>query len=139
MALNAVFKTGQHISLPVATGTTSGSPLRIGSINAIAITDEGSVTVSKNLGGGISVNEPSGGVGNGPGYASVACDGAWNVAVTSSGAVAVGDLIYITGTAPNQTLTTTATGNKIWGASLQARSGTSGNLTVRIATNTAGN
>jgi hypothetical protein len=132
MALNAVFKTGQHISLPVATGVTSGSPLRIGTINAIAITDEGSVSVSKSLGGGISVTEPSGGVGNAAGYATVACDGAWNVAVTSSGAVAVGDLIYITGAAGSQTLTTTATGNKVWGKSLAARSGTSGNLVVRI-------
>lgn len=132
MATNAVFKTGQHISLPVATGTTAGSPLRIGTINAIAITDEGSVTVTKDLGGGLLVTENSGGVGNGAGYASVACDGAWNVPVTSSAAIAVGDLIYITGTAPNQTLTTTATGNKVWGKALRARSGNTGNLVVRI-------
>lgn len=135
MATNAVFKTGQHISLPVPTGTTSGSPLRIGALNAIAITDEGSVTVTKNLGGGIQVTEPSGGVGNQPGYASVATDGAWNVPVASSGAVAVGDLIYITS---GNALTATATGNKIWGTSLQARTATSGNLIVRIAANTAG-
>ena len=135
MATNAVFKTGQHVSLPVPTGTTAGSPLRLGNLNAIAITDEGSVTVTKNLGGGISVTEPSGGVGNQNGYASVSLDGAWNVPVTSSGAVSVGDLIYITGA---NALNTTATGNKIWGYALQARSGTSGNLVVKIAVDTAG-
>ena len=135
MATNAVFKTGQNISLPVPTGTTSGSPLRIGNLNAIAITDEGSVTVTKNLGGGIQVTEPSGGVGNQAGYASVACDGAWNVPVASTGSVAVGDLIYITSA---NALNNTATGNKIWGVALQARTATSGNLIVRIATHTAG-
>jgi hypothetical protein len=129
MAINAVYKTGQHISLPVPTGTTAGSPLRIGTINAIAITDEGSVAVTKNLGLGLSITEPSGGIGNANGYASVACDGAWSVPVTSSGAVAVGDLIYITGA---NALNTTASGNKVWGKALQARSGTSGNLVVRI-------
>lgn len=136
MATNAVFKTGQHISLPVATGTTAGSPLRIGTINAIAITDEGSVTVTKNLGGGLSVTESSAGVGNQAGYASCARDGAWKVPVTSGGAIAVGDLIYITGA---NALNTTATGNKVWGYALEARSGTSGSITVAIATSTAGN
>lgn len=136
MATNAVFKTGQHISAPVPTGTTAGSPLRLGNINAIAIGDEGSVTATKQLGGGISVTEPSAAVGNTNGYASVSLDGAWNVPVASTGAVSFGDLIYITSA---NALNTTATGNKIWGYALQARSGTSGNLIVKIAIDTAGN
>lgn len=129
MAINSVFETGNRISLPVPTGTTAGSPVRVGTINAIAITDEGSVTVTKDLGGGLTVTEKSGGVGNQPGFASCRCDGAWKVAVTSSGAIAVGDLIYITS---GNVLNTTATGNKVWGKALEPRSGNSGSLAVRI-------
>lgn len=127
MALNSVFKTGDKISLPVPTGTLAGAPLRIGSINCIAVTDEGSVTVTKQLGGGTTLTENTGGVGNEPGYASVACDGAWNVDVT--GALTVGQLVYING---SNSLTATATGNKVWGKALRAKGSGSGKVVVRI-------
>lgn len=42
MALNEVFKHGKSISLPVPSGTKSGDPVRVGSLNGVAIVDEGS-------------------------------------------------------------------------------------------------
>ena len=59
MALNEVFKEANHLSLPVPDGTQSGTPLRIGILNAVAETDEGGRTQVVN---GITQN--TGGIGN---------------------------------------------------------------------------
>lgn len=117
MAVNQVFKTGNNISLPVPTGTKSGDPVRVGALNAVAITDEGAGTVTLDLGGGVSITQPTGGVGNEPGYATVKLDGTYKVPV--AGAIAaVGALVYIKG---DNTLTATSTGNKVFGYALRTK------------------
>jgi hypothetical protein len=102
----------------VPTGTLAGTPLRIGALNVITQTDEGSV-VRPPIPGGPQLSTPSGGVGNAPGYASVRLSGGWKVNVV--GAAVVGGLVYIKG---DNTLTTVSTGNKVFGLSLQANATT---------------
>ena len=43
MAKNITYKPGNHISAPVPAGTKSGAPLRIGGLNAVAVTDRAEV------------------------------------------------------------------------------------------------
>jgi predicted RecA/RadA family phage recombinase len=124
MATNEIFREGDNLSLPVATGILSGTPLRLGAINCIATTDEGSVT--RTPAPGLWV-QPSGGIGNAPGYASVRTSGAWNVAVT--GALTLGQIVYIKS---DNTLTATSTGNKVWGKALRAKGTGTGNVIVKI-------
>lgn len=109
MALNEIFKESQNISLPVAQGTASGAPVRVGILNGVAQTTEGDGQ-------------------NADGYASIKLNGAHKVAVT--GAVAnVGDPIYITSAG---VLTATATGNDLWGAALQTQAA-DGEIVVKVA------
>lgn len=122
MALNEVFKEGNHLSLPVPNGTVSGTPLRIGILNAVAETDEGGATVVVN---GITQN--SGGIGNANDFASVSFVGAWELTVT--GALTVGQAVYITGAGA---LTATATGNFLFGAALRAKGTGSGLVVVKV-------
>lgn len=127
MATNEVFREADNLSLPVPTGTLSGTPLRIGALNAITTTDEGSV-VRPPIAGGPQLSMPSGGVGNAAGYASVRLSGGWLVSVV--GAATVGGLVYIKG---DNTLTTVSTGNKVYGVSLQANATTTAkNVVVKI-------
>jgi predicted RecA/RadA family phage recombinase len=125
MAKNEVFKDADGLSLPVPTGTLSGAPLRIGLLNVVAITDEGSVTDGDNVINGFA--QPTGGIGNKPGFASVKTSGAFNVPVAT--ARNVGDPVYITST---NTLTGTATGNFLWGVALRAKGTGTDNLLVRL-------
>lgn len=126
MAKNEVFKIGDGLSLPVATGTRSGTPLRIGILNAVAQTDEGSVTNPNYVFAGIA--QPTGGIGNAPGFTSVKRSGAWMVNVTGA-VVNVGDPVYIK---VDGTLTTTATGAFLWGAALRTKSAPADNVLVEI-------
>jgi hypothetical protein len=118
LATNEVFREADNLSLPVPTGTLAGTPLRIGALNVITQTDEGSV-VRPPVPGGPQLSQPSGGVGNAPGYASCRLVGGWKVNVV--GAAVVGGLVYIKG---DNTLTTVSTGNKVYGYSLQANATT---------------
>lgn len=128
MAVNEVFKLGASLSLPVPAGTLSGSPVRKGALNAVAITDEGSVTKTFDLGAGTNVTVNTGGVGNAAGYASLKFDGAFNLSVT--GAVATeGALVYITGA---NALTTTSTGNKVFGYALRTKGAGAGTIPVLL-------
>lgn len=129
MAKNEVFKDAEGLSLPVATGTLSGTPLRIGILNAVAQTDEGSVTNPNYVFAGIA--QPTGGIGNAPGYASVKTTGSWIVTVTGATTVSPGSLtpVYITSAGA---LTTTSTGNFLWGVALRAKSAPAGPVLVRI-------
>lgn len=120
MATNEVYKVGAYVSLPVAETIKSGDPVRVGAINAVAQTDAG-IT-----GTGGAANTP-GGVGNGPGFASCALEGVFNLTV--SGALTVGQLVYITGA---NALTATATGNKAFGTALSAKGTGSGLALVKI-------
>lgn len=91
MALNEVFKLGQYISLPVPDGTESGDAVRVGVLNGTAIVDEGTG-------------------GNADGFASVDLSGAHKHVIAGAD---VGDAVYITSAG---VLTTTASGNKLFGA-----------------------
>lgn len=129
MAKNEVFKDSEGLSLPVATGTKSGTPLRVGILNAVAQTDEGSVTNPDYVFAGVA--QPTGGIGNGPGFASCKTTGAWIVQVTGATTVSAGSLtpVYIK---TDGTLTTTATGAFLWGVALRAKSAPLGPALVRI-------
>lgn len=122
MALNEVFKEGNHLSLPVPDGTTSGKALRIGILNAVAETDEGGATVVVN---GITQN--TGGIGNKDNFASVKLTGVWELEVT--GALTVGQAVYITGAGA---LTATATGNFLFGSAIRAKGTGLGPAIVKI-------
>lgn len=123
MALNEVFKEGNHLSFPVPDGTTSGTPLRIGILNAVAETDEGGTEVVVN-----GITQKSGGIGNADNFASVSLVGAWELQV--AGTVAnVGQAIYIK---PDNTLTATATGNFLFGAALRTKGSGTGPLVVKV-------
>ena len=126
MALNEIFKEGNHLSAPVPDGTLGGTPLRIGILNAVAETDEGGATSSLNVING--VNQPTGGIGNADNFASVSHVGVWRVPVTGTIA-GFGTAIYITGAGA---LTTTSTGNFIWGAALRAKGSGLGDAIVKI-------
>lgn len=117
MATNEVFRDSAWISLPVPETVKSGAPVRVGVLNGVAQTDAG-VT-------GTPVVQ--GGVGNLPGYASVALQGAFRLTVV--GALTVGQLVYIK---TDLTLTATATGNKVFGAAVFAKGTGTGPATVKI-------
>lgn len=127
MARNEVYKNADYLSLPVATGALSGSPARVGGLNVVLQTNEGSV--DKPAG---DYNEaPS---SNRPGYASTALVGAFNIPVATTATLAVGAPVYIV-TATN-TLTTTdnSAANPLFGHALSAKGTTAGQLViVRIA------
>lgn len=91
MAINEVFKLGTYISLPVPDGTESSSPVRVGVLNGVAIVDEGTG-------------------GNADGFTSVDLTGAHEFILPGA---EVGDAVYI---ATDNTLSTTASGNKLFGA-----------------------
>ncbi len=123
MALNEVFKEGNHLSLPVPDGTISGKPLRIGILNAVAETDEGGATAVVN-----GITQTTGGIGNADNFASLSLVGAWELDVV--GAVAtVGKEIYITGA---NVLTATSTGNFLFGAALRTKGTGTGPLLVKV-------
>jgi hypothetical protein len=124
MALNEVFREATNLSLPVPTGTLDGTPLRIGALNVITTTDEGSV-VRPPIAGGPQLSMPSGGIGNAPGYASVRTEGGWQLSVV--GAVTVGGVVYIKS---DNTLTSVSTGNYPFGISLQANATTTAKLVI---------
>jgi predicted RecA/RadA family phage recombinase len=107
MATNEVFREADHLTLPVPTGVKSGEAVQVGSLMGVAQTDRDDVA----------------------GTATVWLDGAFRLTVT--GAVSnVGDPVYIDS---NRALTTTATGNTIFGYALETKTATAAPLVVRIA------
>lgn len=124
MARNEVYKDADYLSLPVATGTLSGAPYRVGSLNVVLQTNEASVDRGSNTyDKAASSNEP--------GYASVALKGAWRFPVSTTTALAIGDPVYITSA---NVLTPVASGNSLYGHALSVK-GTTANqsVIVRIA------
>ena len=113
MAKNEHLRHANHVSLPVPAGTVSGDPVRVGILNGVAQTDRASAT---NWGGGNAVGE-----------ATVWLDGSHHLEV--AGAVsAIGTAVYITS---DGSLTTTATGNSLFGAALATQAG-DGTIPVKI-------
>lgn len=126
MARNQVFKDADFLSLPVPTGTLSGAPVRIGELNGVAQTNEGSVDKASG-----DYNEAAS--SNKDGYASIALKGAFRIPVGTTTALEVGDPVYITA---GGALTTTdnSGANAVFGHALSAKGTTAGQpVIVRIA------
>jgi len=91
MATNVIFKSDSYVSLPAKTGALAGDPFVLGDLVGVYITGEGE------------------GLGNQPGFASVALEGGVRVNVPAGTAYNVGDTVYIT--AGTGVISKTATGN----------------------------
>lgn len=112
MSTNQKFAPSRTRSLPVAADTASGSPVVVGSLVGVALTDEGAG-------------------GNADGYATVALDGAFDLAVGTTTAVAIGAPVYITS---GYALTPSASGNTLFGYALEAKGTTAGQvIAIEIA------
>lgn len=110
MATNVHYAKGDNLSLPVPADTASGAPVRVGSLNGVAMTKEGEG-------------------GNPDGSASVQLVGVFDVTVT--GAVTnVGDPVYITSAGA---LNVTATDNSLWGHALATKGAAAGDIPVRVS------
>ena len=131
MAKNIVYKPGQHLPAPVPAGTTSGTPVRIGGLNAIAITDRAKTDVAPiNANGTVNTAYNAGG-GNANGNASVHFEGVAKVIVTAATAPTFGQVVYLASTG----LTTTAATpdpDPVWGHAVDLDDGTFTTL-VRIS------
>ena len=88
MAVNALFKADDYISVEVGLEKAAGSPFAVGELVGVLITGSGSATVPTPDGLG-------NGVGNQPGWASVALTGGFRVPVAAGTAYAVGDVVTI--------------------------------------------
>lgn len=130
MAKNFVFKEAEYLSAPVPTGTKAGSALRIGALNAVTVTAEGSVTETLSLGAGTQIIQPSGALsGNEPGFASVALKGSALLPVT--GVTAFGTPVYIK-TSDNTLQVTAAVGTKLFGVALRSKTAPVADVLVKI-------
>lgn len=129
MAKNFVFKEADYLSLPVPAGTKAGSPVRVGLLNAVAVTDEASVTQTITLGAGVTQTQGSGGIGNKAGFASCALKGSAILDVT--GVTAYGTPVYIK-VSDNSLQITAAVGTKLFGAALGAKGAAKGPVNVKI-------
>jgi predicted RecA/RadA family phage recombinase len=124
MARNEVYKNADYLSLPVATGKLSGDPVRVGGINAVLTTNEGSVDKGPNTyDKAASSNEP--------GYASVALKGAFRIPVSTTTALAIGDPVYIITATGVLTTTANSGANPVFGYALSAK-GTTANQPVIV-------
>jgi len=134
MAKNFVFKEAEYLSAPVPTGTAAGTALRIGGLNVVTVTAEGSVTETLTLGAGTSITQPSGALsGNEPGYASVALKGSAMLPVT--GITAFGTPVYIK-VSDNSLQITAAAGTKLFGHALRTKTAPLADVLVKIANGT---
>lgn len=127
MARNQVYKEADFLSLPVATGKLSGSAIRIGGLNGVLLTNEGSVDDGSNTyDKAASSNEA--------GYASVALKGAFRLPVSTTTTRAIGDPIYIITATGVLTTTDNSGANPLFGHALSAKGSTANqDVIVRIA------
>lgn len=111
---NMKFKADDYISLNVGLEKRSGDPFVLGSLVGVLVTGSGSASPINRVFGTPGFNgDLDNGVGNEPGWASVALEGGAEVNIPAGiRPVAVGDLLYIT---PGGALTETATGNTRFG------------------------
>lgn len=145
MATNEVFWDANRVSLKVGAGTLAGDPVRVGNLNAVAITDS---SVSNSVGTNIDYALTSVGAvnkvptGNEVGWASCKTTGAFRIATNVTTSVAIGDPIYAivngTGSVKKVALTNVVGTNKFWGVALEdAAAGAAVKLAVKIAEITA--
>lgn len=88
MAINAIFKQDDYISVEVGLEHKAGDPFVKGGLVGVLVTGSGSATKPTPEGMG-------NGVGNQPGFASVALAGGFRVKVAAGTAYAVGDIVTI--------------------------------------------
>ena len=134
MATNITFKPGDHASLPVPAGTKSGDPVRVGSLNGVAVTDRANTAVAAFNADGTRNTAYNQGGGNPDGNASVWLVGAPELLVKGTG-IEPGAPIYFDAAATPK-LTTTAGALPLYGHALtEGVAATTGNqtVTVRIA------
>jgi predicted RecA/RadA family phage recombinase len=140
MALNEVFFQGERISLLVGAGTVSGDPVRVGGLNAVAVTDSAtSQAAGANAGFTLGIVGSANRIttGNEVGWASCKTTGIFRFPVTAAGAIAQGDLIYAiangTGSVKKVTLTTASAGNKLFGVAFEAAASGTPTIAVKLA------
>lgn len=108
MAKNRIQEEGKNLNLPVIAGTVSGSPVIVGMIPGVALTDRDT-----------------------SGNSVVQTDGVFAVSVT--GAIAsVGLPVYIT-SATGALVVAPGAGIQLFGHALQTKAGGAGTINVRIA------
>lgn len=129
MAKNEVYKDADYLSLPVATGKKSGDPVRVGGLNGVLQTNEGSVDRAARNIATPNYKGPASPSSNEDGFASVALKGAWRLPTTSAVA-SVGLPIYITSAGA---LVTADSGNSLFGHALSTKASGAGTVIVRIA------
>lgn len=111
MATNKVYGPSRTRSLPVTADTAAGSPVIVGSLVGVALTDEGAG-------------------GNDDGSATVDLCGAFKLPVTTTTTVSVGGAIYITS---GYVLTPASSGNTLFGYALEAKGSSAATILVEIA------
>lgn len=111
MATNEVYRNADSIPLPVPAGTKSGDPVKVGSLIGVALTDRGD-----------------------DGQATVRRTGAFTLTVGDA-VESAGTPLYVAGDGTSRitSLTTTATGNTLFGYALTTKTAAAGPLPVAIA------
>lgn len=132
MAKNVVYKDADYLSLPVPTGMLSGSPVRIGGLNAVTQTDEGSVEIARANAIAPNYSTSNGASSNKAGWASVALKGAARLSVTGAVTV-VGAPIYIVTSSNALVVTDNSGANPLYGHALGTKASGAGEIIVRIA------
>lgn len=112
MSMTELFRDGAQLSLPVPADTAAGSPVLVGVLTGVTLTTEGEG-------------------GNADGYATVSMPPSPVHNVTVTGAVtAIGQAIYIV--AADNSLTVTASTNKLYGAALALKDATASVIPVKL-------
>lgn len=108
---NMKFKSDDYVSLNVGLEKRSGDPVVVGTLVGVCITGSGSADPIDNRFGSATYNgDKYQGVGNEPGYASVALEGGALVNIpTAIRPAVIGETLYIT---PAGALTRTTTNTK---------------------------
>lgn len=125
MATNVVFTADDYISVNVGLEKKSGDVFVVGDLVGVLITGSGSATTPTPEGMRL-------GVGNKPGWASVALYGGVRVNVAAGTAYAVGDTVYVSSAG---VVSKTASGNKKLGVvTHEPKSATgAGQIVVKIS------
>lgn len=133
MATNEKFRRGDALSLPVPSGRTSGSAVRVGGLNGVLQTNRAKVDVAKYAADGSVNTSYEFGGGNPTGYASVWLEGVHDLPVSTTTTRAVGDPIYIITATHVLTTTDNSGANPLYGHAVEAKSSTADEvIAVRI-------
>lgn len=138
MAKNVVYKDADYLSLPVPTGTLSGAPVRVGDLNGVAQTNEGSVDIAAAEALAPNYRTSNGASSNKAGYASVALKGAARFAIDDAVAN-VGQSIYFDASDdsltvdPDDGATPDPNPFPLFGHALSVKASGAGTVIVRIA------